>query len=117
MSFALCEIDTAIQNLEQDLHRVASWCCENHFLINRGKTSMRGRPSVTTQFYPAPAKILPAANQAPDKIEGLPRRLGENKIHDNRNKTADEKTTYRHICFIFGKSLDLWILLKTQVLQ
>jgi hypothetical protein len=34
----LCQIDAAVTNLEQDLHRVASWCCENHLLINKGKT-------------------------------------------------------------------------------
>jgi hypothetical protein len=34
----LRQIDAAITNLEQDLHRVASWCCENHLLINLGKT-------------------------------------------------------------------------------
>jgi hypothetical protein len=38
LSFPLREIDSAITNLEQDLHRVASWCCENNLLINPGKT-------------------------------------------------------------------------------
>ncbi|CAB4039973.1 Hypothetical predicted protein [Paramuricea clavata] len=38
LSFPLRQIDEAIANLEQDLHRVASWCCENHLLINPGKT-------------------------------------------------------------------------------
>ena len=38
LSFPLCEIDTAIKNLEQDLHRVAIWCCENYLLINLEKT-------------------------------------------------------------------------------
>ena len=38
LSFPLRQIDAAIANLEQDLHRVASWCCENHLLINPGKT-------------------------------------------------------------------------------
>jgi hypothetical protein len=38
LSFPLRQIDAAIINLEQDLHRVASWCCENHLLINPGKT-------------------------------------------------------------------------------
>ena len=38
LSFPLCEIDTAIKNLEQDLHRVAIWCCENYLLINPEKT-------------------------------------------------------------------------------
>ena len=37
LSFPLRQIDEAITNLEQDLHRVASWCCENHLLINPGK--------------------------------------------------------------------------------
>jgi hypothetical protein len=38
LSFPLRQIDAAITNLEQGLHRVASWCCENHLLINPGKT-------------------------------------------------------------------------------
>ena len=38
LSFPLRQIDTAITNREQDLHRVASWCCENHVLINPEKT-------------------------------------------------------------------------------
>jgi hypothetical protein len=33
MPFPLCEIDAAIKNLEQDLHRVENCCCENHLLI------------------------------------------------------------------------------------
>ena len=38
LSFPLCEIDTAIKNLEEDLHRLAIWCCENYLLINPEKT-------------------------------------------------------------------------------
>ena len=38
LSFPLHQIDAAITNLEQDQHRVASWCCENHLLINPEKT-------------------------------------------------------------------------------
>ena len=29
---------TAVTKLEQDLHRVATWCCETHLLINPAKT-------------------------------------------------------------------------------
>ena len=38
LSFSLPDIDTAIANLEQDLMRVAAWCCENQLLINPDKT-------------------------------------------------------------------------------
>ena len=42
MSFPLFEIDAAIEKLEQDLHSVAQWCCENylHVLINPDKTKL-----------------------------------------------------------------------------
>jgi hypothetical protein len=33
------------------------------------------QPTTTTKSCPVPAKILPAANQAPHKTEGLPRRI------------------------------------------
>ena len=39
MSFTLLELD-AVEKLEQDLHCVAKWCCENHLLINRDKTKL-----------------------------------------------------------------------------
>ena len=38
LSFSLPDVDTAIANLEQDLLRVAAWCCENQLLINPDKT-------------------------------------------------------------------------------
>ena len=38
LSFPLVELDAAIEKLEQDLHIVAQWCCENHLLINPDKT-------------------------------------------------------------------------------
>ena len=40
MSFPLVELDAAIEKLEQDLHIVAQWCCENHLLINPDKTKL-----------------------------------------------------------------------------
>ena len=40
MSFPLVELDAAIEKLEQDLHCVAQWCCENHLLINPDKTKL-----------------------------------------------------------------------------
>ena len=40
MSFPLVELDAAIEKLEQDLHSVAQWCCENHLLINPDKTKL-----------------------------------------------------------------------------
>ena len=40
MSFPLVELDAAIKKLEQDLHSVAQWCCENHLLINPDKTKL-----------------------------------------------------------------------------
>ena len=38
LSFSLPDVDTAIENLEQDLLRVAAWCCENQLLINPDKS-------------------------------------------------------------------------------
>lgn len=38
LSFSLSDMDAAVKKLEQDLHRVAKWCCENHLLINPDKT-------------------------------------------------------------------------------
>ena len=38
LSFSLPDVDTAIASLEQDLLRVAAWCCENQLLINPDKT-------------------------------------------------------------------------------
>ena len=38
LSFSLPDVDTAIANLEQDLLRVAAWCCENQLLINPDQT-------------------------------------------------------------------------------
>jgi len=38
MSFPLFEIDAAIEKIEQVLHSVAQWCCENYLLINPDKT-------------------------------------------------------------------------------
>ena len=38
LSFSLPDVDTAIANLEQDLLRVAAWCCENQLLMNPDKT-------------------------------------------------------------------------------
>ena len=38
LSFSLPDVDTAIANLEQDLLRVAAWCCENQLVINPDKT-------------------------------------------------------------------------------
>ena len=32
--------DAAIEKLEQDLHSVAQWCCENHLLINPDKSKV-----------------------------------------------------------------------------
>ena len=43
MSFPLVELDAAIEKLEQDLHNVAQWCCENHLLINPDKTKLPER--------------------------------------------------------------------------
>ena len=40
MSFPLVELVAAIEKLEQDLHSVAQWCCENHLLINPDKTKL-----------------------------------------------------------------------------
>ena len=40
MSFPLVELDAATEKLEQDLHSVAQWCCENHVLINPDKTKL-----------------------------------------------------------------------------
>nr|XP_058960856.1 uncharacterized protein LOC131787797 [Pocillopora verrucosa] len=40
MSFPLVELDAAIEKLEQDLHIVAQWCCENHLLVNPDKTKL-----------------------------------------------------------------------------
>ena len=40
MSFTLLELDAAVEKLEQDLHSVAHWCCENHLLINPDKTKL-----------------------------------------------------------------------------
>jgi hypothetical protein len=34
LSFPLTEADTGIKNLEEDLHKIASWCCENNPLVN-----------------------------------------------------------------------------------
>ena len=38
LSFPLTEVDTGIKNLEEDLHKIASWCCENNLLVNPDKT-------------------------------------------------------------------------------
>ena len=38
LSFPLTEADTGIKNLEEDLHKIASWCCENNLLVNPDKT-------------------------------------------------------------------------------
>jgi hypothetical protein len=38
LSFEIKSIDHAIEKLEQDLTRVAKWCCENKLLINPDKT-------------------------------------------------------------------------------
>ena len=38
LSFSLPDVETAIAILEQDLLRVAAWCCENQLLINPDKT-------------------------------------------------------------------------------
>jgi hypothetical protein len=35
------------------------------------------------QDFGVPAKILPAANQAPHKIEDLPRKLSKRRHHDS----------------------------------
>ena len=35
MPFPLVELDAAIEKLKQNLHSVAQWCCENHFLGTR----------------------------------------------------------------------------------
>ena len=40
MSFTLLELDATVEKLEQDLHSVAKWCCENHLLINPDKTKL-----------------------------------------------------------------------------
>ena len=40
MSFTLPELDATVEKLEQDLHSVAKWCCENHLLINPDKTKL-----------------------------------------------------------------------------
>ena len=37
-SFHTLESETAMLEIEEDLHRVAIWCCENHLLINPEKT-------------------------------------------------------------------------------
>ena len=37
-SFHTPESETAMLEIEEDLHRVAIWCCENHLLINPEKT-------------------------------------------------------------------------------
>ena len=39
LSFPLVELDAATEKLEQDLHSVAQWCCENLLLINPDKTN------------------------------------------------------------------------------
>ncbi|CAB3993932.1 Hypothetical predicted protein [Paramuricea clavata] len=38
LSFPLTEADTGIKNLEEDLHKIASWCRENNLLVNPDKT-------------------------------------------------------------------------------
>ena len=38
LSFSTKDMEQATQNLEEDLHRVAKWCCENQLLINPAKT-------------------------------------------------------------------------------
>lgn len=38
LSFPLTDVDTGIKNLEEDLYKIASWCCENNLLVNPDKT-------------------------------------------------------------------------------
>ena len=37
LTFSITEVDLATEKLEQDLLRVAKWCCENNLLINPNK--------------------------------------------------------------------------------
>ncbi|CAH3121533.1 unnamed protein product [Porites lobata] len=41
MPFPLVELDAAIEKLEQNLHSIAQWCCENHFLGTRQMLSSK----------------------------------------------------------------------------
>ena len=47
-SFHTPESETAMLEIEEDLHRVAIWCCENHLLINPEKTKFSLARHATT---------------------------------------------------------------------
>ena len=40
LTFSITEVDLATEKLEQDLLRVAKWCCENNLLINPNKIKL-----------------------------------------------------------------------------
>ena len=40
LSFAAKDVDVCLHQVDEDLHRVAEWCCANRLLINPGKTKL-----------------------------------------------------------------------------
>ena len=67
LSFSLPDVDTAIANLEQDLLRVAAWCCENQLLINPDKTKFMliATRQLRKRFSSSPVLSFPGKSLEP----------------------------------------------------
>ena len=42
LSFAAKDVHVCLHQVDEDLHRVAEWCCANRLLINAEKTKLFG---------------------------------------------------------------------------